>query len=52
MGSRRHRGGGDVDGTVANTTAVNSRVETQGYRAIAGIGGGGGSQERLTTPLR
>ncbi|WBA83913.1 hypothetical protein [Endozoicomonas sp. GU-1] len=37
-------GGGEVDrgGTVDNTIAVNSRVETQGYRAIAGIGGGAG----------
>ncbi|WP_219622290.1 hypothetical protein, partial [Endozoicomonas acroporae] len=33
-------GGGEVIGTVSNTTAVNSRVETEDKDADAGIGGG------------
>ncbi|WP_163370284.1 hypothetical protein [Endozoicomonas acroporae] len=33
-------GGGEVRGTVANTTAVNSTVKTSGLLAYAGIGGG------------
>ncbi|WP_422463588.1 MULTISPECIES: hypothetical protein [unclassified Endozoicomonas] len=47
---RRHRGG-YRGGTVANTTAVNSRVNTTGDRADAGIGGGGSGTVANTTAV-